>query len=197
MRPLTLTTVEPGSEPFAPNRLGSVFQERGLPGATFNNGLLRFHNAESGALAEENLLEFFGERALELTPFAVDWRGRHFCRVDIDGQDMAIRTDCAFIEASTLDDFPGTLEFLLDHPGAAEVIGAPEMQEAFDALGVFGLTFTDSIGMKIPAFLGGEEELSNYEVNNMDVYWSINAQIYNQVKDLPPGTPITGFAAAE
>jgi len=28
------------------------------------------------------------------------------------------------------------------------------------------------------------------EVNDMDVYWSFNAQVYNQVKDTPPGTPI-------
>ena len=64
------------------------------------------------------------------------------------------------------------------------------MQEAFAALQIFGLRFTDCIGLKVPAFLGGEETIANMEVNDMDVYWSFNAQVYNQVKDMPPGTPI-------
>lgn len=38
--------------------------------------------------------------------------------------------------------------------------------------------------------LGGEIELSNMKLSDMSLYWSINTQIYAQVKDLPPGTPI-------
>lgn len=188
---LSLTATEPNTRPYAPEILGSVITENNLPGTTFNNGLLRFHNEESGALAQQNLYDFFGDRAAELTPFAVDWRGRHFCRVQIEGNDVALRADSAFMEASPMADYHDTIAFLLQSDGAADMLEADVMEKSFEALGVYGLKFTDCIGLKIPAFLGGEEEISNFEVNNMDVYWTFNAQVYNQVKDLPPGTPIS------
>ncbi|GAA1349528.1 T6SS immunity protein Tdi1 domain-containing protein [Falsarthrobacter nasiphocae] len=193
---LTLTTTEPNTRPYAPEVLGPVITENNLPGTTFNNGLLRFHNEESGALALENLRDFFGERANELTPFAVDWRGRHFCRVQIEGNDVALRADSAFMEASPLADYQETIAFLLQSDDATNLLEADVMEKSFDALGVYGLKFTDCIGLKVPAFLGGEEEISNFEVNNMDVYWTFNAQVYNKVKDLPPGTPITDINLA-
>ena len=187
---LTLTATDADTRPYEATLLDGVLSERNVAGATFNNGLLRFHNAASAELAQQNLYEFFSDRASELTPFAVDWRGRHFCRVQLDGEDMALRADSAFNEASPLTDYAGTVAFLLDDPGAAEFLEEAVMQEAFAALQIFGLPFTDCIGLKVPAFLGGEETIANMEVNDMDVYWSFNAQVYNQVKDTPPGTPI-------
>ena len=65
------------------------------------------------------------------------------------------------------------------------------MNAAFQRFDMFGIEFDRCLGLKIPAFLGGEETLENLDPSDMDVYWSFNAQIYNQVKDLPPGTPIS------
>ncbi len=189
--PLNLSATHPDTRPYQPEVLGPVIEDNRLPGTTFNNGLLRFHNAESGALAQENLHEFFGDRAAELTPFAVDWRGRHFCRVQMDGNDMALRTDSAFAEASPLTSYEDTIAFLLQSPDAPEFLEEDTMNAAFQRFDMFGIEFDRCLGLKIPAFLGGEETLENLDPSDMDVYWSFNAQIYNQVKDLPPGTPIS------
>lgn len=187
---LTLTATDADTRSYEANLLDPELTRRNVAGATFNNGLLRFHNATSGALAQQNLFEFFGERASELTPFAVDWRGRHFCRVHIDGQDMAMRTDSAFNEASPIADYATTVAYMLDDPGASELLEENAMAEAFQTLHIFGLRFTDCVGLKVPAFLDGAETVDNLEVNDLDVYWTFNAQVYNQVKDTPAGTSI-------
>lgn len=191
--PLTLTATEPDSQPYKPELLGDFFVKNNLSGTTFNNGLLRFHNAKSGALAQQNLHEFFGDQAEILTPFAFDWRGRHFCRSQKDGQDLAIRTDSAFAEASPLISYEETLDYLFNSPEAPGFLEQDMMEKAFQRFDMFGIQFNACIGLKIAAFLGGEEELDNLDPSDMDVYWTINGQIYNQVKDLPPGTPIPEF----
>lgn len=51
---------------------------------------------------------------------------------------------------------------------------------------------TECYGFKIPPILGGEYSVENVEPTDMAVHYSIQAQIYWQVKDLPPGTEIHG-----
>ncbi len=41
-----------------------------------------------------------------------------------------------------------------------------------------------------PSILGGTFDLSNVEVTDIEVHYSINGQIHEQVKDLPAGTTI-------
>lgn len=44
---------------------------------------------------------------------------------------------------------------------------------------------------KHPPVLGGEFDIENLEPTDMEVHFSIHGQIHHQVRDLPPGTPIT------
>lgn len=46
---------------------------------------------------------------------------------------------------------------------------------------------------KKPLVLGGEDIISNIEKLNIDVHLSINGQIHEKIKDLPPGTPINNI----
>ena len=48
-------------------------------------------------------------------------------------------------------------------------------------------------GYRIPPVLGGKIEIENIEQTDLSVYYSITGQIHRQVKDLPPGTPISGI----
>jgi len=57
-----------------------------------------------------------------------------------------------------------------------------------------GLTLGNGqcFGFKVPLRLGGKMDLSNIEVSSVSVYVSIMGQIHWQLKDVPPGTKITG-----
>jgi hypothetical protein len=51
---------------------------------------------------------------------------------------------------------------------------------------ISAIDFNDCIGLEIPVFLGGKDELQNYKVQNLEVYWAITGQLYNKTKDFPP-----------
>ena len=46
------------------------------------------------------------------------------------------------------------------------------------------------VSYKRPLFLGGNDEISNLEIGNVDVYWHIMGQLIRKAKGLPPGTGI-------
>ena len=50
---------------------------------------------------------------------------------------------------------------------------------------------------KHPPILGGEPEIDNFEPTLLEVHCSILGQIHEQVKDLPPGTPIGNIEIEE
>lgn len=49
------------------------------------------------------------------------------------------------------------------------------------------------VGYNVPLFLGGQGTLENLEVTDMDVYWSITAQLKEAISDLDEGTVVEGF----
>ena len=49
---------------------------------------------------------------------------------------------------------------------------------------------------KLPPMLGGQVEPANFEPTDLSVHFSILGQIAHQTKDLPEGTPISGFSTA-
>jgi hypothetical protein len=50
----------------------------------------------------------------------------------------------------------------------------------------------ECFGVKVPLVLGGAWELANIAVGSIAVHVSLMGQIHQQVKDLAPGTKITG-----
>ena len=57
-------------------------------------------------------------------------------------------------------------------------------------LKVDSISYQDCAGHKRPLFLNSTDELANFEVVDMEVFWDMQHQIYDQLKDLPPGTKI-------
>ncbi len=55
-------------------------------------------------------------------------------------------------------------------------------------------SFANCVGYKVPLFLGGEDVLENFEETDMEVYWSISAQIIAQIKGKADGTVVDGFS---
>lgn len=52
------------------------------------------------------------------------------------------------------------------------------------------LKFNECFGFINPLFLGGTEAVENYKAIDLEVDWEFSYQLYNQTKDLPPGTPV-------
>jgi hypothetical protein len=89
-------------------------------------------------------------------------------------------------------------------PTRAAFLSARELQENLDEwyMADFALLCWERglrpgphqcLSFKIPPVLSGPLEVENIEVCDLMVHESITAQIHQGVKDLPPGTKITGF----
>jgi hypothetical protein len=48
----------------------------------------------------------------------------------------------------------------------------------------------ECFGYSVPPVLGGELEPDNFEPTDLQVHFGMLGQIHEQIKDLPPGTPI-------
>ncbi len=55
------------------------------------------------------------------------------------------------------------------------------------------LAAADVYSFTVPPVLGGQIELANVEVADFVVAVNIAGQLHQQVKDLPPGSKISGF----
>lgn len=46
------------------------------------------------------------------------------------------------------------------------------------------------VGLKVPLFLGGTASVDNMEITDMELYWSLRAQLLMGTAHLPSGTAI-------
>ena len=53
------------------------------------------------------------------------------------------------------------------------------------------------LSFKVLPVLGGAIDVANLEIADLDVALSLTGQIHRQVKDLPPGTPISNVSIGE
>lgn len=112
-----------------------------------------------------------------------------------------------FLQASDgsfafLDTLGGSLERMW--PDAASLQAAINTSQGQDEYLLIGL-FRDAataglepgpeqvLSFRVPPVIGGELAVENLEVTDFVVAVNMAGQIHEQIRDLPPGTPISGF----
>lgn len=159
-----------------------------LGGRSFGDGLIRSFNWEEKMKWEQIVRECIPTDNCDYELFSFAWDGACF-GVEAAGEKSTILLfDIGDLKCKpvpmTLTDFlnveiPGDCDgylaansyqkWLKTHP-------APKRSEC--------------VGHKIPLFLGGRDDFDNMEIIDMQVQWEMTAQIWQAVRDLPPGTPI-------
>jgi hypothetical protein len=148
-------------------------------GYTFRDGLYRLHTAASARLADERVREAWPDRfADRIACFGFDWRGRQFsrdpARRDDDGEPLVLLYEWGTGDALEI---PATLagfhdEILIDMAEQAVEVSAFEDWRRGNPDKV-PLAHEECVGYRVPLFLGGEDDASNLEVSDTDVYMSI------------------------
>jgi hypothetical protein len=169
-------------------------------GVSFGGGLYRFHDDESGPLGLRLLIDTFPEFAARACPFGYDWLGRQFA-VDSARKESG-QPQVLLFEPGTGEALEIPLSFAAFHDVElihhAEAALAVEFFEAWTVVnGGLSLQRDQCVGYKVPLFLGGQDEIENLEVIDLDVYWSICGQLRRRAMSLPRGTSIKGVAGRE
>jgi len=161
-------------------------------GVSVAAGLYRIHDIETIDTWNGIVSEAFPNFHSNFSCFGFDWLGRQFA---LDGERLTA----------------GEPEVLMFEPGSGEVFEIPATFASFhndeiinysnEALAAdlfeeylqnqnVKLTPAHCVGYKVPLFLGGEDNLGNLEVIEMEVYWVLCGQLFNQTRERPPGTTI-------
>jgi hypothetical protein len=170
-----------------PPDLTQLFRECG--GVSIRRGLYRVHTRESSYKWSQLFKEYFYDLQGVICPFGFDWLGRHYCL-------SSIKAGLIYMfDPSTLQRF--NLELTLDHFHNVDLVDKRDdvvSENAYSSfrneLSIQMISFENCLATKVPLFLGGVDEPSNYQVSNMEVYWDFQFQVYEQIKNLPLGTKI-------
>jgi hypothetical protein len=161
-------------------------------GQSVAGGLYRVHELEKIEIWNEILFEYFAAFRGRFSCFGFDWLGRQFA---LDKQRL-------------LEGEPAVLMF---EPGMGEVFEIPatfasfhndeiinyhkealasDFFEDWSRLHKAPLGHTECAGYKVPLFFGGQDNVENLELIDMEVYWVLIGQLLDQTREMPPGTRI-------
>jgi len=167
-------------------------------GCAFENGLYRLHDATTGPRCAALVNEAFPAFAARACPFAFDWLGRQFALDSgrLDGSEPLV----LLLEPGTGEALEVPLSFAAFHEQLDE-LREPALAAAFFADWAAAnpdcvpLASEQCAGYRVPLFLGGRDVVDNLEVSDIDVYWSLCAQLSHGTSVLPPGTSIGSVSA--
>lgn len=177
---------------WATEAIGTTLADLGWHGTSLNRGVLRIHNDETGPEATAELHAAFTDQAQGLTVFATDWQARHFAAGTLpNGQTAVWEADIStgLIEPiATVQDF---LTLITTDRKAPKMFNEFLFMRFCSRHRTSVLDFQQCASYKVPPILGGNEDLDNRDLTYNTVHWTMFGQIYQKVKDLPDGTPIT------
>lgn len=169
-------------------------------GVVIGNGLLRVHTVESARQADTFVRDAYPEFGSGVRCFAFDWAGRQFS-IDLRSPDDSGSATISMFEPGTGEALQipvGLGEFfheeIVDYSDAALAEG---LFAAWRASGGSTPTFTESVGYRIPLYLGGVDEVSNLELTDTAVYWALFGQLRVSTRGLPAGTRIDSVSTNE
>lgn len=161
-------------------------------GCSFNGGLYRIHTPESSEAISHAVDTAFPQFQGKAVCFGFDWMGRQFA---------LNLTDPNMCDPAVLMFEPGTGE-VLDIPVAFSAFHDQELVDFPDAALAAGFfdewaltssvspTFSECVGYRVPLFLSGADDVENLEKVNLDVYWTISAQLIQQTQRVALGTSV-------
>jgi len=155
-------------------------------GASYDKGIFKIHNKSSCFYWTSIVSDFFPKYKDNICCFAFDWMGRHFA------VDLKQSKKCYMFDPATGEDFEieqslaGFFnEELVEYRD--ETLACDDFNFVLDRLKLDILLPDKCIGYKKLLFLGGEDDLKNTEVIDMDIYWDLNFKIFSKISKMNDG----------
>lgn len=154
---------------------------RAAGGCSFGGGLYRVHSTASPTEADAWVNEGFPEFGGDLQCFGFDWLGRQFAVAGPRaGHEMV-----QLLEPGTGEALDTLVHFADFHDQELVDESEPALATGFfgewRAAGGADPGFSQCVGYVRPLFLGGADDVSNLELFDIDVYWTLLGQMRAQL----------------
>src|SRR5262249_8415632 len=160
---------------------------RQFAGGSFSGGLYRIHACTDILKWTELSVAAFDHLKGRIAAFASDWLGRQFAldwSRHEEGEPTVMMLDVGSAAAA-----PISHTFRRFHERyfseESDTTLARRLYDRWLSSGGSPPTPCECVGYRVALYLGGDDDLANRELSNMEIYWSINGQILTQVRDLP------------
>jgi hypothetical protein len=161
-----------------------------IGGNTYDNGLYSVHTFEDSIKWTKLISQYYDKDPNSFLSFGHDWMGIQYC-VSRNTNEGIYLFDPSTHDEFYVDDNLFNFHDSVLSTSKIESLAADLFKEALEHLRIKSITYHECIGLKTPLFLNGKDELSNYDVYDIEVYWDFDNQLYQQIKDLPEGTKIS------
>jgi len=140
------------------------------------------------ALAEDAFPQF----ASRINCFGADWLGNQFATDTgrtADGEPLVLLLEPGTGKAMAI---PASFNSFHVHQLVenAEAAVALSFYKRWLAAGGAAPAYDQCVGYRRPLYLGGVDDVENLELSDLDVYWTISAQILAKTRGVSPGTRI-------
>ncbi|MDR1441183.1 MAG: DUF1851 domain-containing protein [Bifidobacteriaceae bacterium] len=188
---LVVDPVQGDGGTWVPRRGPRVFADAGYCGRSFNQGVLRFHDSTTGPNYRGLCFDAFPELSAidrRADVLAFDWNGKQYLTAKVRGQKqvMILVADLGTGSVEPLSDV-STFAGVLKEPNMAEYFSGDLYDEWRNAVErpEAQLAFTDCVEYTMPLYLGGLDSIENLQLIDLDVSWTIGAQIRSQTPKPP------------
>ncbi|MDR2924360.1 MAG: hypothetical protein LBU76_00100 [Azoarcus sp.] len=153
-------------------------------GNIYNNGLLKIHTFDYVKKWTSLLAEYFKEevKPFNMCCFASNWQGNMCC---IDKNNKRI----SYFDPATCEIFSADISIeqffnktLTD--GEYDIIFEEYFNEAYKYMKIKTLNYENSVGHKQYLHLGGEDDVSNFEITNTEVLWELQMQVCEKINKI-------------
>lgn len=154
-------------------------------GRSFGGGIYRVFAKTEVASWINNIAEMYPQLDNVVIPYGYDWLGRVFAICLNSKSNWNGKVLLIFPFEEEVVKIPADLksfhnQVLIHNSEPALEVGL--FSEFLKKNKLSALERSDCAALKKPVFLGGDFSIDNMHVENMDVYWTLNAQILNQVR---------------
>ncbi|WP_421742688.1 T6SS immunity protein Tdi1 domain-containing protein [Cellulomonas sp.] len=169
-------------------------------GTPLGGGMFFLLSASQGDAAQEFISTGFPKTALRATPVARDWLGRVFA-VDAERKAAGLEDQLLFLiepGSGGVFDVDYSFKDLLDvgFVDDPDTYLARDFFEEWLSSGGVVPDANQCVGFTKPLFLGGSDSIENLDIVDLEVYWSLCAQLIEATRLLPPGTQVGGVSQA-
>lgn len=166
-----------------PDELADFFFTYG--NATYNNGLYRTHSIDSSIKWTGLLEEYYPAFKGKVRCFGYDWEGNMIVQ-RMDGRQSVIMifeiaTGDYYELEQTIEGFHE--EDLVDHK--EDTLHVEKFLLVTSHLGLSSISRNDCIAHRVSLLMGGEDVAENMEVTDLEVNWSIQQQLMDEINKMP------------